>query len=110
MKVEFIVNADINDGRQIFIQESEFRKAKKNEEEYNSFAFATNCLFAFYGYPDDFINPDEYEKILSCLGKGGAVIITIVEERYPRKVYPEVFVSNSNKLKRVDLMEYRKIL
>ena len=28
MKVEFIVNADINDGRQIFIQESEFRKAK----------------------------------------------------------------------------------
>ena len=65
MKVEFIVNADINDGRQIFIQESEFRKAKNNEEEYNSFAFATNCLFAFYGYPDDFINPDEYEKILS---------------------------------------------
>ena len=63
MKVEFIVNADINDGRQIFIQESEFRKAKNNEEEYNSFAFATNCLFAFYGYPDDFINPDEYEKI-----------------------------------------------
>ena len=81
MKVEFIVNADINDGRQIFIQESEFRKAKNNEEEYNSFAFATNCLFAFYGYPDDFINPDEYEKILSCLGKGGAGIITIVEER-----------------------------
>ena len=64
MKVEFIVNADINDGRQIFIQESEFRKAKNNEEEYNSFAFATNCLFAFYGYPDDFINPDEYEKKL----------------------------------------------
>ena len=44
MKVEFIVNADINDGRQIFIQESEFRKAKNNEEEYNSFAFATNCV------------------------------------------------------------------
>ena len=37
MKVEFIVNADINDGRQIFIQESEFRKAKNNEEEYNTF-------------------------------------------------------------------------
>ena len=40
MKVEFIVNADINDGRQIFIQESEFRKAKNNEEEYNSFEYA----------------------------------------------------------------------
>ena len=49
------------------------------------------------------IRQDEYEKILSCLGKGGAVIITIVEEMYPRKVYPEVFVSNRNKLKRVDL-------
>lgn len=33
MKVEFLVNADINDGRQIFIQESEFRKAKNNDEE-----------------------------------------------------------------------------
>jgi hypothetical protein len=33
MKVEFIVNADINDGRQIFIQESEFKKAKSDEEE-----------------------------------------------------------------------------
>ena len=103
MKVEFIVNADINDGRQIFIQESEWRRAKDNEEEQNSFAFATNCLCAFYGYPDDFINPDEYEKILSCLDKGGAVIISIVEEKYPRRVYPEVFVSNNNKLKRVEL-------
>lgn len=103
MKVEFIVNTDINDGCQIFIEESEFRKAKNNKEEYNNFAFATNCLFAFYGYPDDFIHVDEYEKILSCLGKGGAVIITIVEERYPRNAYPEVFVSNKNKRKRVEL-------
>jgi hypothetical protein len=33
-------------------------------------------LFAFYGLPDDFINPREYEKILSDLDKGGAVIVT----------------------------------
>lgn len=45
MKVEFIVNTDINEGRQIFIEESEFRKAKNNGEEYDSFAFAKNCLF-----------------------------------------------------------------
>lgn len=63
MKVEFLVNTDINDGRQIFIQEAEFKKAKNDEEEYNSFAFATNCLFAFYGLSEDFIRPDEYEKI-----------------------------------------------
>lgn len=103
MKVEFLVNTEINDGRQIFIQEAEFRKAKNDDEEFNSFAFATNCLFAFYGCADDFITPVEYEKILSALEKGGAVIITVVEERYPRNVYPEVFVSNSDKLKKVQL-------
>ena len=103
MKVEFLVNTEINDGRQIFIQEAEFRKAKNDEEEFNSFAFATNCLFAFYGCSDDFIRPVEYEKLLSALEKGGTVIITMVEERYPRNVYPEVFVSNNNKLKRVQL-------
>lgn len=103
MKVEFLVNEDINDGYQIFIQEVEFKKAKNNEDEYNSFAFATNCLFAFYGYPDKFINPNEYEKILSNLDKGGAVIITVVEEKYPKRIYPEVFVSNNNRLKRVEI-------
>lgn len=103
MKVEFLVNTEINDGRQIFIQEAEFRKAKNDDEEFNSFAFATNCLFAFYGCADDFITPVEYEKILSALEKGGAVIITVVEERYPRNVYPEVFVSNNDKLKKVQL-------
>ena len=37
MKVEFLVNADINDGRQFFIQESEFRKAKNNDEEVSGY-------------------------------------------------------------------------
>ena len=101
MKVEFLVNTDINDGRQIFIKEAEFRKAKNDDEEFNSFALATNCLFAFYGCADDFISPTEYEKILCALKKGGTVIITIVEEKYPRRVYPEVFVSNNNILKKV---------
>ena len=54
MKVEFLVTESINDGRQILIQESEFKKAKNSEDEYNNFAFATNCLFAFYGC-DDYI-------------------------------------------------------
>ena len=103
MKVEFLINSEINDGRQIFIQEAEFKKAKTNSEEFYSFAFATNCLFAFYGCPDGFIDRNVYEKILSNLEKGGAVIITIVEERYPRNIYPEVFVSNDNKLKRINL-------
>ena len=36
MKVEFLVNQEIGvDGRQLFIQESEFKKAKDDLEEYN---------------------------------------------------------------------------
>ena len=104
MKVEFLVNTDIMMVDKSLIQEAEFKKAKDNEEEFNSFAFATNCLFAFYGCPDDFISPYEYEKILSALEKGGVgYSITIVEEKYPQNVYPEVFVSNNNKLKKIQL-------
>lgn len=104
MKVEFLVNEDINDGRQIFIQESEFKKAQKDEEEFNSFAFATHCLFSFYG-GDDIITKEEYEIILKHIEKNGAVIITIVEERYSHKLFPEVYISNNNRLKRIDLLD-----
>ena len=62
MRVEFLTNTEINDGRQIFIEASEFMKAKKDDEEFNSFAFATHALFSFYGR-DDFIDRNEYEKI-----------------------------------------------
>ena len=103
MKIEFLVNQEIGDGRQIFISESEFKKAKNDEDEFNSFAFATNCLFAFYGEPDEYIRPEEYDIILKSLEKGGAVIITIVVEKYPKRVYPEVFVSNNNHLKKIRL-------
>ena len=55
MKVVFLVNEEINDGHQIFKQESEFKKAKADDDEFNSFAFPIHCLFAFYGCFDDFI-------------------------------------------------------
>lgn len=104
MKIEFLVNQDINDGRQLFIQESEFKKAQKDEDEFNSFAFATHCLFSYYGC-DDFIKRDEYEIILKYLEKNGAVIITIVEERYPPRIAPMIYVSNNNRLKIIDLSD-----
>lgn len=102
MKVEFLTNTELNDGRQIFIEASEFMKAEKDDEEFNSFAFATHALFSFYER-DDFIHRDEYEKILQMLDKNGAVIITVVEKKYPRRVFPEVYVSNNNRLKMVEL-------
>ena len=103
MKVEFLMETEFGDGRQIFIQESEFKKAKNNDEEYGSFAFATNCLFALYGCPDDYIRRDAYDTILGELEKGGAVIVSLVEEKYPRKIVPNIYVSNNNRLKHVNL-------
>ena len=44
MKVEFLINEELNDGNQILISESEFKKAKDNKDEFESFAFATDCL------------------------------------------------------------------
>lgn len=102
MRVEFLTNTEINDGWQIFIEVSKFMRAKKDDEEFNSFAFTIYALFSFYGR-DDFIHRDEYEKILEMLDKNGTVIITVVEERYPRRIFPEVYVSNNNRLKMVEL-------
>ena len=102
MKVEFLVNMDIGDGRQIFIPATEFNKAEKNEEEFNSFAFATHAFFAFYGI-DRIIYRNEYDYIKENLTNNGAVIITVVEERYPTRIYPVVYVSNNNRLKQLDL-------
>ena len=102
MKVEFLVNTGIGDGRQLCITATEFNKAIKNDEEFNSFAFATHAFFSFYG-SDRFIERGEYDCIRKLLGKNGAVIITAFEDRYPRQVRPEVFVSSSYGLKRVDL-------
>jgi len=102
MKVEFLVNTEIGDGRQIFIDASEFFKAQKNEDEFNSFASATEALFAVYG-ADDFISRDEYDKIAKELSKSGAVIITLFVDRRTRKVIPEIYVSNNNRLKAVEL-------
>ena len=63
MRVEFLTNTEINDGRQIFIEASEFMKAKKDDEEFNSFAFATHALFSFYGR-DDFIDRKDRKSVV----------------------------------------------
>lgn len=103
MKVEFLVNTALGDGRQIFISASEFIKAEKNEDEYNSFAFATEAFFSMYGSESFFVDRDHYDVIRQNLDKAGAVIITAYKEReYSRNVNVEVFVSNNNQPRRVD--------
>lgn len=63
MKVEFLVNEELNDGRQIVITEFEFKKSKNDDSKFDSFAFAIHCIFSFYGV-DEIIYRDEYNKIL----------------------------------------------
>lgn len=110
MKVEFLVNQEIGDGRQIFIDASEFRKAANDEEEYNSFAFSTESFFASYG-KEGFIDRAQYDFILKNLNKTGAVIISI-EEYGLKRWSPVVHVSINNRLKRIDLdaVDYSKYI
>ena len=101
MKVEFIVNTTVGcDGRQILIHESEFKKAKSNEDEFNSFAFATHCFFRFYGL-DRIIYEDEYNHILKQLNKGEAVIISVEQDRL--YYYPIVIITDNYQHRYVDL-------
>lgn len=103
MKVELLVNQQLgSDGRQLFIEGSEFIKAKKNDDEYDSFAFSTEAFFNWYGLKS-FINPDEYEKILPHVSKNGAVIIS-VESAWQHRFDPMkvVYVVNNNKLERIE--------
>ncbi len=96
MKVEFLTNTDTEDGRQVFIPASEFLKAEKDDSEFESFAFATHAFFALYKI-DRFITGAEYDYIRRFLNKNGAVIITTVEDRYTKRIYPEVYVSINEK-------------
>lgn len=93
---------ELDDGRQIFISASEFNKAAKDEAEFESFAFATHAFFSFYG-GDFFVDRAHYDIIKQNLDKAGAVIITAYKERpYARNTFVNVYVSNNNRLKRVD--------
>lgn len=110
MKVEFLVNQEIGDGCQIFIEASEFRKAAKDEEEFNSFAFATESFFKSYDM-ERYIDHAEYDFILTFLSKTGAVIITVEEIAWKQYV-PAVYISINNRLKKIDLdaVDYSKYI
>ena len=106
MKVEFLTDEELGDGRQIIISASEFLKADKDDEEFKSLAFATECLFSWYG-GDTYLYGREYEAIKKMLNKNGFVIITAKKNpRSPQTlpdIYPEVYVLNDGRLKHVDI-------
>lgn len=102
MKVEFLVNTELGNGTQIIIDAAEFNKAEKNEDEFNSFAFATEAYFSRFGI-DTFIREYEYKYIKRILSKNGSVIISVEQQGYSRRYEPCVYVSNNNRIKYIDL-------
>ncbi len=101
MKVEFYSDPTYGDGGFLKINSADFKKAKKDNDQYRSFAFATHAFFMFYGI-DKFISLDEYDYIYTELANNGAVIISVYKERpYSPKYYPVIFVSNDNVLHRL---------
>ena len=104
MRVEYLVNKPIGyDGRQLFIEGSEFLKAKNNDDEFNSFAYATEAFFRYFGL-DRIIYKSEYVQLITKVNKQSAIIITVESESQYRLVpYPVVYIANNNKYELIDL-------
>ncbi len=98
MKVEFYPYTTYGDGGFLKVNSADFKKAKNDDNQYQSFAFATHSFFMFYGI-DQFISLDEYKYICTKLENNGAVIFSVYKERpYSPIYYPIIFVSNDNVL------------
>ena len=102
MNVEFLINEALGNGTQLFIPANEFLKAYNDRNEFDSFRLATECYFSRFGL-NAYFGIKEYNTIKPHVDKNGAVIITVIEERYPIRIIAEVYVSNNNKLKKIDI-------
>lgn len=95
MKVEFLnyVLGDV-----LFIKASEFFKASDDGNEFDSmnsaiYAFYSTFCFAFS------LDLETYEEICKNLNKSGVVIFAVGRNEKEYYKYPEIYVSNHNKLK-----------
>lgn len=77
MKVEFWSSQE--HGAELLIPASEFVKAKKSAEEFQSLACASEAFSAILGF-DYSISEREYELVTKKLDKGGTVILFFAEE------------------------------
>lgn len=88
MKVEFSNKAAFGDGKVLTVQETEFRKAGKDKDEYDSLKIAVNAFNAIYAL-STILSIKEYKAIDKVLKKNGTVLF-IVNNGLPR-----VYVSNN---------------
>ena len=106
MKLEFVNEKESSIGYHIFIDGKEFKKAKQDASEFLDFAFATRCFFWWFGLECS-ISKFQYHKIYNNLENNSAVIISVFEQNIPRNIIPQVFVSNSNKIREIPIFDDR---
>lgn len=100
MKVEFVTGSPLRgDGRQLVIQESEFRKADSDRTEWQSLSLAVKAFNSLYGFNAGGLNIREFKRIEEYLDRRGTVYFCVeeIEEEYR----PCVFVSNNGIIKEV---------
>ena len=96
MKVEFIDSEFL--GPALFITESEFKRAKSSDKEFESLLHAIEAFSGLFDSKFRF-RQNEYDAVLDVLKRNGAVIFTINEDYRIR--YTEIIVSNDNQPERV---------
>lgn len=94
MKVEFINDSSLGDGRQLIVQESEFKRAATDKKELFSLRLAIRAFHSLYAInPQFFVS--EYHTVEKELKKNGTVIFCVIDDR------PHVYVSNNGVLREV---------
>ena len=98
MKVEF--SESVIWGAQLLVTASEFKKALKNDIEFDSLAHATTAFAKLFDV-DYEIDNEEYSSVIHFLGKDGLVIFMIGEARYPDRRWVEILIVENNQLSKI---------
>ena len=98
MKVEFVTNSSFGLGKQLLIQESEYKKAAKDKDEKLSLFFAIHLFHLHYNMNLDF-GDDEYSQIFNQLNKNGYVHFTVIQDNGCLR--PIVYTTNNGITKEV---------
>lgn len=98
MKVEFS-ESDVL-GPELIVSASEFVKAKKTVQEFDSLVHATKVFWYFFGI-DYEITEEEYDAVSSWLDKSDFVIFAIGEDYRRRDQWCEIYVSHNGQLTRI---------
>ena len=100
MKVEFLTDFELGDGRALKIEAVEFGKAKTDENEYQSFAFASHAFLSVCGI-DQYVSWDDYLIIRKQLRDKSGEVYIISDDRSPFYSVAGIYVKSRGKLRPV---------